>query len=132
MTDIETQGYEQIKEHVRTQLSWRAEQALKDMDKMFVDDPGTRTAGMMSAYAAMLKTYGSFWRVTDKPEDQRDLIPAATVARMLQEARIEAAAEAVEVERARVALESQRALESADSELRRRLDSLRNRELPGS
>ena len=129
MTDIEAQNYQQVADHVRMQLSWRAEQMLKDLDQMFLDDPSSKTAGMVSAYGSLLKTYGSFWRVTDKPEDSRDLIPAATVARMIEDARTQAAQEALEVERARVKLESERALESADSELRRRLDSLRSREL---
>lgn len=129
---MERQDFQQIRDQVRTQLSWRAEGLLKALDAQFRDDPSSMTAGAVSAYASVMKAYGSFWRVTDKPESEDDQIPAATVARMLEEARISAAAEAVEVERARVALESQRALESADSELRRRLDSLRNRELPGA
>jgi hypothetical protein len=128
MTDIqETQNYDQISDHVRTQLSWKCETLLKELDEMFRDDPTSLTAGMVSAYTGLLKTYGGLWRVTERPVESGSMIPAALVARMVEEARETAALEARESERARIEAESRLALESASSRLRDRLEEVRTK-----
>jgi len=130
MDDVQpanTDQYEEISGRVRTQLSWRCEGMLKALDQMFLDDPTALTAGMVSAYSSVVKTYASLWRVQDRPVDRSAMLPAAVVEAMVESARIEAAQQALEAERSRVREESLRALERADSGVRTNLERIRAR-----
>jgi len=108
--DFDNLNHDRISAEVRIRLAVRLERLLDDLEPML--DPnhpanlGELKPAMVVAYLSAVKQLGSLYQVQQRPDT--DSVPASKVAKMLEEARILAAAEAVEEYR-RV-----RELESAD------------------
>lgn len=128
----ETQDFDTVSAQVRRNLSWRLDNLLRSVDEVFREDPGSLTAGMVSAYTGCVRTYAALWKAMDRPRDESGMLPAAVVERMLESARIEAARDALEAERERIRAESAKVLESSESRVRARITELvTKRELVG-
>lgn len=123
MTDIIIGDFDhdQISQEVRIRLASRLENLLNRMEIFIDDDPREFSASQLTVYLQAVRIMGSLYQAFARPVDQAGFIPAERVERMLEAARIEAAALAVTSERERVALESRLALESARSGVRDRL-----------
>ena len=96
--DFEHLNHDRISAEVRIRLAVRLERLLDDMEPML--DPhhpanlGEVKPALIVAYLAAVKQLGALYQVQQRPET--DSVPAAKVARMLEDARALAAAEAVE------------------------------------
>jgi hypothetical protein len=126
MTDIDFDhlNHDRISAEVRIRLAVRLERLLDDLEPML--DPnhhanlGEVKPAMIVAYLAAVKQLGSLYQVQQRPDT--DSVPASKVARMVEEARILAAAEAVEEYKRRRELESADKVEEARTSLMRALE----------
>lgn len=127
MTDIDFDNlnHDRISAEVRIRLAVRLERLLDDLEPML--DPnhpanlGELKPAMVVAYLSAVKQLGSLYQVQQRPDT--DSVPAGKVAKMLEEARIVAAAEAVEEYKRVRELESVDRVEEARTALRRVLES---------
>lgn len=96
--DFDHLDHDRISQEVRIRLAVRLERLLDQLEPML--DPhhpanlGEVKPPLIVAFLAAVKQLGSLYQVQQRPET--DSVPAAKVARMLEEARALAAAEAVE------------------------------------
>ena len=96
--DYDNLDHDRISQEVRIRLAVRLERILDDLEPLL--DPnhpanlGEVKPAFIVAYLAAVKQMGALYQVQQRPET--DSVPAAKVARMLEEARAIAAAEAVE------------------------------------
>lgn len=126
MTDVDFDNldHDRISTEVRIRLAVRLERLLDDLEPML--DPhhpanlGEVKPALVVAYLAGIKQLGSLYQVQQRPET--DSIPAAKVAKMLEEARILAAAEAVEEFKRLRELESRSRVDEARMSLERALE----------
>jgi hypothetical protein len=122
--DFENLNHERISQEVRIRLAVRLERLLDDLEPML--DPhhpanlGEVKAPFIVAYLAAVKQLGSLYQVQQRPDT--DSIPAARVARMVEEARILAAAEAVEEYKRLREVDSRSRVEQARESLTRALE----------
>lgn len=119
--------HDQITEMVRLDLSRRLKSFLDRMDVFMQDDPRDFTPGQVANYLAAVKIWAALYQAHQKPTDKSGMLSLDKVEQLLAAAREEAAREAVEAERHRVALESRKALESAGAGVRDALQRERDR-----
>lgn len=125
MSELEHITYDEITEQVRIRLTRRLEEVLNTLTPYVRGDMGDVAPGHVQVFLATAKLQGSLYRAFDRPANEGERIPAAAVARMLEEAREAAAQEARVLERVRIESERRLALESGKSKLRQELDRVR-------
>lgn len=113
MTDIEKFDYDQVTEQVRKNLGWRLEKVLDALTPYVTGAMGEVLPGHVQAFTSAVKLQGALYNAFKPPREPETVLTASRVARMLDEARTEAALEAVAAERRRVA--EVRALEAAEA-----------------
>ena len=126
--DITNLDHDQISEEVRIRAAARLERLMSRMEVFLDDDPRDFSPGQLAIYLNALKLQGSLYQAFQRPVDKSGMLPAPVVEKMLEQARTEAALEAVEAEKARIALESRLALESAGAGVREALERERDRQ----
>lgn len=120
--------HDQITEKVRYTLAQRLTRYLDRMDVFMDDDPRDFSPPQVSNYLAAVKLLGSLYQAHLRPVDKSGMLPMDRVEKLLELARTEAAAQAVEEFRAQQALENLRALESAGTGVREALVRERDRQ----
>lgn len=120
--------HDQISEKVRYTLAQRLTRYLDRMDVFMDDDPRDFSPPQVGNYLTAVKLLGSLYQAHLRPVDKSGMVPVDRVEKMLEAARTEAAAQAVEAERLRVAQETRLALESAGTGVREALERERNRQ----
>ena len=128
MSELEHVGFDDVTEQVRIRLAQRVEEVLNSLRPYVNGDMGDIAPGHVQVFLAAAKIQGSLYRAFDRPVDDGDRIPAATVARMIAQASEAAAVEAREAERVRIETERRLALESGRSRLRDELSRVRGQE----
>lgn len=118
--------HDRISAEVRIRLAARLDRML-DLLEPLVDpehpsNMGEVSPAMVQAYVGVVKTMGSLYQVQNRPET--NTVPAEKVARMLEEARMVSAAEAVAQERGRLVLEGRKTVEEARTALSAKLDEM--------
>lgn len=126
MSELEHITYDEITEQVRIRLTRRLEEVLNTLTPYVNGAMGDVAPGHVQVFLASAKLQGALYRAFDRPVSDGDRIPAAVVARMLEDAREAAAAEARVLERVRIEAERSLALESGRSKLRQELERVRN------
>lgn len=126
--DISGLDHDQISEEVRIRIAARLERLMERFEIFLGDDPRDFSPGQLAIYLNALKLQGSLYQAFQRPVDKSGMLPAPVVEKMLEQARTEAALEAVEAEKARIALESRLALESAGAGVREALERERDRQ----
>lgn len=124
MTEIEyVPTHEDLREQVRIRAAREAGMVLEAMTPYVNGGMGDISPGHVMAWIAVQKFRASLYQATTAPQDRGDVIPVATVARMVEEARAVAAAEAREAvlaeQRELRALESASARDKLVAELAR-------------
>lgn len=127
VTEFPHLDHDQITEVVRLDLSRRLKRFLDRMDVFMDDDPRDFTPGQVANYLAAVKIWGALYQVQLRPPDKSGMLSVEKVEQLLAAAREEAAREAVEAERARLAAEARMALESAGAGVREALQRERDR-----
>ena len=121
--NMDNVDHDRISAEVRIRLAARLERMLDDLAPMVDPDSaanmGEVSASAVTAYLGIIKAMGSLYQVQQRPET--DSVPVAKVARMLEEAKAIAAAEAVEEFRSRLAIESATSRDEAVDNLRKAL-----------
>lgn len=126
MTDIEEAGtHEEIRERVRRSLAWKLETLMNDLKPYVNGDMGEILPGHVNVFLTAVKIQAGLWQAMDAPEPEGGVLTPGRVAKMLENARAEAAEAAVVAERARVAEARVLALDSAGSRVRDKLKALR-------
>jgi signal transduction histidine kinase len=128
----ELPDHDQISERVRIELGQRLTRLLDRFEMFLEDDPRDFSPGQIANYLTAAKMLGGLYQTFQRPVDKSGSIPADKVEKLLEAARMQAALEAVEAERARIAHERRMALESAGSGVRTALQRERDRQLRNS
>jgi hypothetical protein len=114
-----------ISNQVRVQLGNRLERMLKNLEPLIEGQYGEPPMpGHLQAYLAGIKLFGAMYQVDKPPRGDEDLIPVEKVTKMLEVARMEAAAEAVQVLQARKQIASSAEYATAAEKLRATLDGV--------
>jgi hypothetical protein len=112
-----------ISHQVRIQLGDRLERMLKTLEPLIEGQYGEPPMpGHLQAYLAGIKLFGAMYQVDKPPRGDEDLIPVEKVTKMLEAARVEAAAEAVQAVQARKQIASSAEFAAAAQKLRTVLD----------
>lgn len=120
--------HDKISERVRMELAQRLTRLLDKFEIFLDDDPRDFSPGQISNYLTAVKILGSLYQAHLRPVDKSGMIPADRVEKMIEIACAQAVSEALEAERARTALESRAALESAGTGIRDALARERDRQ----
>lgn len=120
--------HDKISERVRMELAQRLTRLLDKFEIFLDDDPRDFSPGQISNYLTAVKILGSLYQAHLRPVDKSGMIPADRVEKMIEIACAQAVSEALESERARTALESRAALESAGTGIRDALARERDRQ----
>lgn len=120
--------HDKISERVRMELAQRLTRLLDKFEIFLDDDPRDFSPGQISNYLTAVKILGSLYQAHLRPVDKSGMIPADRVEKMIEIACAQAVSEALEAERARTALESRAALESAGTGVRDALRRERDRQ----
>lgn len=120
--------HDKISERVRMELAQRLTRLLDKFEIFLDDDPRDFSPGQISNYLTAVKILGSLYQAHLRPVDKSGMVPADRVEKMIEIACASAVAEALEAERARTALESRAALESAGTGIRTALARERDRQ----
>lgn len=108
-----------ISNQVRVQLGDRLEKMLRTLEPLISGDFGEPPMpGHLQAYLAAMKLFGDMYQVTKPPRGDDDMVEASKVAKMIEVARMEAAAEAVEAVQAQRQITSTAEYEVAARKLR--------------
>lgn len=108
-----------ISNQVRVQLGDRLERMLRILEPLIRGDDGMPPMpGHLQAYLAAMKLFGDLYQVTKPPRGDGDLIEVSKVDKMIEAARMEAAAEAVEALQAQRRITSTAEYEKAARKLR--------------
>lgn len=126
--EFPTLDHDQITEMVRHNLAQRLTRFLDRMDVFMDDDPRDFSPGQVATYLSAVKLLGGLYQAHQRPVDKSAMVELVKVEKLIEAAREEAAREAVEAERARIAHESRLALESAGSGVRAALARERDRQ----
>lgn len=121
--------HEALSAEVRIRLAARLEKFLENLEP-FVDPRAEESMGQVhpalgQLYLAGIKAMGRLYQVEKAPAGQ-DMVPAGKVEKMLEQARIEAAAAAVEEFRSLRELESRQSFEQSAAKLREVLEAGRS------
>lgn len=122
--DYDKLDHDRISVEVRIRLAMRLERILEDLEPLL--DPhhpanlGEVKPAFVMAYLAAVKQMGALYQTQQRPET--DSVPAAKVARMIEEARTVAAAEAVEEYKRMRELETRSRADEARMSLERALE----------
>jgi hypothetical protein len=112
-----------ISAQVRIQLGDRLERMLNTLERYVSDEDGEPPMpGHLQAYLTGIKLFGNLYQVEKPPRLDSDLIEAAKVEKMVEAARIQGAAAAVEALNAQRQITSSAEYQSAAEKLRRVLD----------
>lgn len=120
--------HDKISERVRMELAQRLTRLLDKFEIFLDDDPRDFSPGQISNYLTAVKILGSLYQAHLRPVDKSGMIPADRVEKMIEIACAQAVSEALEAERARTALESRAALQSAGTGVRDALRRERDRQ----
>lgn len=127
--DVNSLDHDRISQEVRIRLAARLEKLMEVLEDQL--EPGGMNLGEVSpalvqAYLSAVKLLGSMYQVQQRPDS--DLIPAARVARMVEEAERRAAERAVDEFRQIRELEGRREFEDARAALVMQLSKADERE----
>lgn len=126
--DYQEIDHDRMTERVRMELAQRLTR-LMDKFEMFLDeDPRDFSPGQIANYLNCVKLLGSLYQAHQRPVDKSGMIPADRVQKMIEIACAEAVAQALEAEKARIAGERLRELESAGAGVREALERERARQ----
>jgi hypothetical protein len=118
----ELEVHDQVSRQVRVQLGDRLERLLKSLEQHVNGSDGMPPMpGHLQAYLSAIKLFGDLYQVSKPPRPDGDLIEASTVAKMVEAARMEAAAEVRQELNAQRAITSSAEYVKAADVLRRRL-----------
>lgn len=120
--------HDKMSDRVRMELASRLTRLVDKFEIFLDDDPRDFSPGQITNYLTALKLLGSLFQVQQRPVDRSGLVPADRVEKMIQAACEVAVAQALEAERARIAVESRLALESAGAGVRDALRRERDRQ----
>lgn len=120
--------HDKMSDRVRMELASRLTRLVDKFEIFLDDDPRDFSPGQITNYLTALKLLGSLFQVQQRPVDRSGLVPADRVEKMIQAACDVAVAQALEAERARIAVESRLALESAGAGVRDALRRERDRQ----
>lgn len=120
--------HEQVREKVRTELGHRITRLMDKYEVFLDDDPRDFSPGQVANYLTAAKILGALYQSFKEPVDKSGMIPADKVEKMIEAATAQAVAEALELERARIASERLLALESAGTGVRAALSRERDRQ----
>lgn len=121
--------HDQMTERVRMELAQRLTRLMDKFEIFLDDDPRDFSPGQIATYLTAVKLLGSLYQAHQRPVDKSGMIPADKVEKMIEAARIQAAEEAVLLERARIAQEHLLALEAAKTGVREALGRERDRQV---
>lgn len=117
--DVSDLDHDRISQEVRIRLAARLEHLLEVLEPQLAPDNhfnmGEVSPGLIQAYLSAVKLLGGMYQVQQRPD--ADSVPAARVARMVQEAEQRAARAAVEEFRAVRELEGRREFDDAKAAL---------------
>lgn len=120
--------HDKMSDRVRMELASRLTRLLNKYEVFLDDDPRDFSPGQVANYLGAVKLLGSLFQAHQRPVDKSGMVPADRVEKLIEAACVEAVAQALEAERARIASERLLALESAGTGVRAALSRERDRQ----